>query len=260
MSRELEQQLAELGRRITYPPTPELASTVRARLSDRSPRRRVVKRWRVALVGIALAVLGAAFGVPPVRTAIAHWLGIQGVVITPVSSLPATRSPLPASTGPLGSTLSLGRSTSLSEARAAAGFPVAVPSGLGAPDAIYTRTDIGPAVSLVYAPSGGVPQSGQTGVGVLITEFRGTSNPMLMQKFVTPDTTITPLTVNGGTGFWIGGAGAHEVAYLLPDGNFVPDTLRLAGPTLVFERGDVTIRIEGSLSQAQALAIAQTLS
>lgn len=259
MSRELEQQLVELGRHIGYPATPELASTLRARLSERSPRR-VVTRRRVALVGIALALLGALFGVPPVRTAIAHWLGIQGVVITPVSSLPAKPpSPLPASPGPLGSTLSLGRSTSLSEARAAVGFLVAVPSGLGPPDAIYTRTDIGPAVSLVYAPSGGVPQSGQTGVGVLITEFRGTSNPMLMQKFVTPDTTITPVTVNGGAGFWIGGGGTHEVAYLLPGGNFVPDTLRLAGPTLVFERGDVTIRIEGSLTQARALEIARTL-
>jgi hypothetical protein len=41
--------------------------------------------------------------------------------------------------------------------------------------------------------------------------------------------------------------------------SFVGDTLRLAGPTLAFERGAVTIRIEGAIGEAQALAIAHSL-
>ena len=95
-------------------------------------------------------------------------------------------------------------------------------------------------------------------MGLLITEFRGATDPMLIQKFVTPETTITPVTVDGGPGFWLGGA-PHQLAYDLPDGSFAPDTLRLAGPTLVFERGDITIRVEGNLTETQALTIAHSL-
>ncbi len=250
MSTEVEQLLTELGRRIAFPPTPQLALLVGPRLSQPQPRP-LVTRWRIALAS-AVAILAVVFGVPPVRTAIAHWLGIQGVVITPVTSLPATPTSHPKSG------LNLGQPTSLPAARLAAGFPVLLPQSLGAPDAVYTRSDVGPVVSLAYAPRAGLPQSGETGLGLLITEFRGSTNPQLIQKFVLPGTSVTPVTVNGGSGFWLDHA-PHELAYELPDGSIDADSLRLAGPALVFERGDVTIRIEGNLSEAQALAIAGTL-
>jgi hypothetical protein len=155
--------------------------------------------------------------------------------------------------------LGLGQQSSLATARQSAGFKVVVPASLGVPTAIYVRTDLGPVISLAYSPRPGLPESATIGVGLLITEFRGAADPMLIQKFVGPGTTVMPVSVGGGAGFWLDGA-PHEIAYQLPDGNFASDTLRLAGPTLVFERGDVTIRIEGSLSEAQALAVANSLS
>jgi hypothetical protein len=248
VSPDLERRLTDLGRHLEFPPTPPLAAMVRPHLTrpSRGPR---ITRWRVVLAA-AIAILGVAFGVPPVRTAIAHWLGIQGVVINPVRSLPTPSGP--------GANLNLGRRSSLESARQSAGFRLLVPQALGAPDAVYTRFDIGPAVSLVYAPRAGLPQSRQTGVGLLVTEFRGATDPVLIQKFVGPGTTVLPVTVNGGSGFWLGGA-PHEVAYALPDGSLQPDTLRLSGPTLVFENGPVTIRIEGAVTEAQALAIARSL-
>jgi hypothetical protein len=257
MISDLEQQLADLGRHVEYPPTPPLAAMVRPRLV--APPAGPVRRRKRTILAAAAAILALALGVPPVRTAIAHWLGIQGVVISPVNSLPPIPAPHPtASPSGVGSNLGLGQRGALESARRSAGFQVLIPQEAGSPDAVYLRSDLGPVVTLVYAPRAGLPSSGQTGVGLLITEFRGATDPMLMQKFVSAETTITPVTVDGGSGFWLGGA-PHQLAYNLPDGSIAPDTLRLAGPTLVFERGDVTIRVEGNLTETQALAIAHSL-
>jgi hypothetical protein len=257
MSSGLEEQLTELGNHVAFPPTPPLALLLRPRLAASAAR---PSSRRPALILAAIAgILALGLGVPPVRTAIAHWLGIQGVVISPVPTL--SPQPVPRHTPSLpglGANLGLGRLSTIEMARRAVGFQVLVPRSLGSPDAVYIRSDLGPVVTLVYAPRTGLPPSGQTGVGLLITEFRGATNPMLMQKFVTPQTTITPVTVAGGPGFWLGGA-PHQLGYLLPGGSFAPDTLRLAGPTLVFERGGLTVRIEGSLTETAALAIAQLL-
>jgi hypothetical protein len=258
MNRAIEDQLTELGHHVEFPPTPPLALLVRPRLS--APAARPRNRRLALLIAAAVGILALVLGVPPVRTAIAHWLGIQGVVISPVPSLGPHPSPnqTPSAQG-LGANLGLGRLSTIATSSQTVGFHVLVPQRLGPPDAVYIRTDLGPVVTLVYEPRAGLPASGQTGVGLLITEFRGATDPMLMQKFVTPETTVTPLAVDGGPGFWLGGA-PHQVGYLLPDGSVAPDTLRLAGPTLVFERGAVTVRIEGNLTETAALAIAQQLS
>jgi hypothetical protein len=257
MISDLEQRLADLGPRVDFPPTPQLAAMVRPRLAE-PPRRPIIKRGAVVAAAV-VAILGLALGVPPVRTAIAHWLGIQGIVISPVPSLSPIPTPHPASSSSgLGSNLDLGHLSTLEIAARTAGFQVVVPQAPGAPDAVYVRSDLGPVVTLTYAPRTGLLPSGQTGVGLLITEFRGATDPMLMQKFVSADTTITPVTVDGGSGFWLDGA-PHQLAYDLPDGSVAPDTLRLAGPTLVFERGDITIRVEGDLTETQALTIAHSL-
>jgi hypothetical protein len=260
MISDLEKRLADLGQQVAFPPTPPLAAMVRPLLS-RPPRRPVFSRPRMILAAAAAAavLLTVVLGVPPVRTAIAHWLGIQGVVISPVTSLAPMPTPhtTVSPSGP-GSNLSLGQRSTLETARQTAAFPVVLPQALGSPDAVYERSDLGPVVTIVYGPRGGLPPSHLTGVGLLITEFRGATDPMLIQKFVGPETTVTPVTVDGGSGFWLDRA-PHQLAYLLPGGGFAADTLRLAGPTLVFERGDVTIRLEGNLTETQALAIAHSL-
>ena len=257
MTSDLEKQLTELGRHVEFPPTPHLALLVRPRLTASAARPSA--RRPAIIIAAAVGILALVLGVPPVRTAIAHWLGIPGVVISPVPSLAPQPSPhhTPSLPG-LGANLGLGQLSTIATARQTVGFQVLVPQRLGPPDAVYIRSDLGPVVTLVYKPRVGLPPSGQTGVGLLITEFRGATDPMLMQKFVTPETTVTPVTVNGGPGFWLGGA-PHQLGYLLPDGSVAPDTLRLAGQTLVFERGEVTVRIEGNLIETAALAIAQLL-
>jgi hypothetical protein len=65
------------------------------------------------------------------------------------------------------------------------------------------------------------------------------------------------VTVNGGRGFWLEGA-PHQFFYRDPDGSVRPDTLRLAGNTLLWEQGGVTLRLEADLTRDQALRLAST--
>jgi hypothetical protein len=253
----LEEQLADLGRHLQFPPTPPLAALVRPRLHTAATR--PLRRRLRLILATAAAVVAIVLGVPPIRTAVAHWLGIQGVVISPRTSLiPTPAVPPPPSGSSLGANLGLGQRSTLDGARRTAGFTVVAPQALGPPDAVYVRSDLGPVVTLVYAPRSGLPPSHQTGVGLLVTEFRGATDPMLIQKFIGPDTRVTPVSVDGGAGLWLDGA-PHQLAYMLPDGSFVADTLRLAGPTLAFERGDLTVRIEGAIGETRALAVAHSL-
>ena len=69
---------------------------------------------------------------------------------------------------------------------------------------------------------------------------------------------LVVLMVNGASGYWISG-GVHEIIYLDPNGVPISNTLRLAGNVLLWQRGDVTLRIESSLSLEQALAVARTV-
>ena len=123
---ELEQALTDLGRRVAYPPTPDLAASVRRHLADggqprqsiwqsvlalpRRPRRPLLPRqrrprpfwesWlplqrRAALGLVALLVIvGAVVAISPeARTAVADRLGLRGVQIGQVPALPASATP-----------------------------------------------------------------------------------------------------------------------------------------------------------------------
>jgi hypothetical protein len=113
-------------------------------------------------------------------------------------------------------------------------------------------------VSFVYPPAQELPAVGTSGVGMLVTEFRGAVDHQFIQKFIDAGTQIQAVTVDGAPGYWISG-GVHEIVYLDPDGVPISNTLRLAGNVLLWQRGDVTLRIESSLSLDQALAVARSI-
>ncbi len=54
--------------------------------------------------------------------------------------------------------------------------------------------------------------------------------------------------------------GPHVVMFQDRDGRFHDSQARLAGSTLVWQDGDVTLRLEGRLTEAEALRIARTAS
>ena len=57
---------------------------------------------------------------------------------------------------------------------------------------------------------------------------------------------MTPVTVNDGRGYWIDGP-AHFFYYRDPTGQFVDETAREVGDTLIWNDGEITYRLESQL-------------
>ena len=64
------------------------------------------------------------------------------------------------------------------------------------------------------------------------------------------------MTVNGEPGVWL--EEPHLVFFEDLRGRVRQSTGRLAGKTLLWQHGDVTLRLEGDLSKEEALRIART--
>lgn len=220
---ELEQELRAL--RVEFPATPELASRLGlpARPNPLWPR-------RLALVAVAAAVaIGAAFAVAPARTAILDFFDVGSVRIQFVDRLPPVTPNAP---------LALGREIDADQAP----FPLLRSKLVGQPDAVYQD---GVVVSLLY----GKP----TKVRLLVTEiYRSGFTPVYAKKLLQRGTRVGFVSIRGadGPGVWIEGV-PHFV--YLPGGQ-----LRLAGPTLIWKRGEITVRLEGARSLAQATQIAES--
>jgi hypothetical protein len=239
---ELERRLADL-RDAGFPPTPAIADAVRRRLDGApAPRRRrlVVPRNRRALaLAAGLAVLLAAgAAAAPVRKRVLDALGIGGVRISEVRSVPA---------GPARgeSEAELGERVPLAAARLFVDFPVRVARALGRPDAVYVRGDPpGGRISLVYGRA-------------FLTEFRGDVGPYI-EKTLGPGTRLERVTIRGVPGYRLTGR-PHAVVYVDARGRPREETLRLAGDTLLWTRDGITYRLEGRIPAARALRIARSV-
>jgi hypothetical protein len=272
---ELEAALSALGSELDLPAGGDLAAVVAQRLRmapRRAPRLTLVRAlrpgrelrplvrpgWqRVAAAAAAVLVLatGTLVASPGARRAVAGWLGLRGERITVVPSLPGhLRSSL-------GAGLTLGQRVTLSQAQRQAAFRILVPraSELGQPDEVYVGPQIyGGQVTLLYRARPGLPKASTTGAGLLVTEFAATIATPYIEKMVGPDATIEALVVGGRPAYWIAGR-PHAIEYRDRNGDLVPDSIRLAGNVLVWERGDVTLRLEGRISKPEALRIAASV-
>ncbi len=242
---DLEQELRSLGPELAWPAAPDLVPSVRARLASGPERRPFFRRpLVVALAALALAV-AAALAVPPARTAILEFLQIQGASVERVEEPPSVARV----------DLGLAVPVPLDEARARLGFRPLVPDfpGLGRPDAMYLdQYAFGGQIVFLY----GTEEKPQ----LLVSEFRGDTNPSLIGKQAGPGTSIEPVTVGDGQpGFWVSGE-PHEFMYLGPDGAPRVDTIRLAANALLWQDGPLTLRIEGDVTKDRALELARALT
>lgn len=266
----LDRALFDLGRHIDYPPTPDLAAAARSRLLAR-PQPTAWSRWfaprRLAYVGVTLLLLaGLALAVSPeLRQAVADRLGVRGIDIRQAPMLPfipPTATPEPAATpAPIGQRLGLGAPRSLAEANDRLLFQVKLPhlADLADPDEVYVGyIPNGGRVSLVYYPRPGWPATLDPGVGVLIIQFRGDLNEILFRKTIGPDSRLEQVQIKGSPGFWIEGQ-PHTFLYRDPSGDIREERLRLAGNVLLWEEGDITLRIEGAPTREQAIRLAESM-
>jgi hypothetical protein len=259
---DLEAALRRLGEQVDVPPKPEYAALVKQQIDEngrpgRTPfgSARHLRFVRPLAAAVALmVVLGVIFGVPVTRHAVADLFGLSGVRVRP---LPPTR-PSPRTT--LDASLDLGDPVTLAEAQRRVSFTVSVPSiaGLGTPDAVYVRSGPGlKAVNLVYRPRPGLPAAFDTHVGLLISEYAGSAKPYFV-KYIDQHIPLSQVIVAGR---WPGlyFPGAQEVYVRDPGGNIHSEQPRLSAPSLVWERGAVTYRLEAKISRLRALAIAASL-
>jgi hypothetical protein len=254
----LEPALVDLGRHLSYPATPNLAPAVRNRLSEgggvrplpvrRSPTRRVV----ALVAALVLLVLAGALAISPsLRAAVLEFLGIPGVRIEldEETTAPTVSAP---------SDAAFGRSVSLAQAEMEVGFDVLQPRQLGDPDDVYLAgAGERASVTLVYEPRPGLPEAEETGVGLLLTEFRASTDLELIKKLAGEGVTVESVVVRGELGYWI--EGPHPVLLVGPDGQVIEDSARISGNTLVWTRDGLTLRLEGSFTKAEALGIARSV-
>jgi len=253
--RELERTLSDIGGRLEYPRR-DIWPAVRARIAERRPRPwwwLGLDRGALGPVAATLAViLVAAFLLTPDLAArAAQILGLPGVQIYRVPQSPTARPSAPALA------FAGQRVATTAEATRVAGFPVRAPSALGEPSAIYVET--APVrVTLVYASVKGIPVSPQAGVSAIVVEFKGTIETQIMAKAIGPGTTLDAVPLGSGVAYYLAGQ-PHQFFFRDPAGNLQPETLRLAGNTLLWEEGGVTYRLEAQVSREEAIRIATTL-
>ena len=224
-----EQELRALAAFLEFPAERDLAPAVRARLTPRPRRRRALV---AAFVALALAV-AVALAVPPARSAILRFLHLHGVRIELVDRLPEVRT---------AGTLDLGRPIALSDAERTAGFrPLSSPL-LGRPDRV---TWDGAMVWFAYGD-----------VKILVSQFRGIERVDLVKKLVERQTMITPVSIGGRAGFFM--SGATHFLYIAPTNVVREERVRLARNVLLWQRGPLTLRLEGEITLPEALRIARS--
>lgn len=250
---DLERALRELAATEEWPPTPDIAGAVSAGLREapapvRTPRARWPRRrhWTLAIaLAAVIALPSAAVAFPDARDGLLEWLGLKSVEVRRTPQPPQGRELLPEP--------DLGQAVSLARAERRLGFEPLVPATLGPPDEARLQAR---RLSLVYRPRPGRPATRAEGIAILITEQRG--GGVIAEKAVGPGTRVRSVDVDGAPGAWITDE-PHAIVFSDARGRFRKDVPRLAGDTLVWERDDLVLRIEGASSLADALDIARSL-
>lgn len=247
--RDLEDQLRALGRSITVdPPADDLANRVLARvLAERPGPFTRAWRWLVRsrrrLVAMIIAALIIALGLtPPVRATVLEWLRIGGVVIKTAPS-PATgtspNSPPPRPSGP---------SIAVAEAQRLVSFPIGLPEELGTPSWVGVSEDRR-VVSMDW---------GSGAAQIHLDQFGGELSWVFVKQYWED---VMPTMVGGRDAVWL--ARSHPIVYVDRGGNEHTEQSRISGPSLVWQRtagqSEVTLRLEGNVSLARALAIAESV-
>lgn len=258
---ELERRLSGLGGHLAYPRGEQIDREVLRHIETSRLTRRVWWRYRpqsgvvsvaVASLVIATAIAGLLLLFPGARDAVADFLRLRGVRIR------YEASPPPEGTG---AKLLLGEKLTLAEASQRVSFEIVRPTleTLGDPDELYVLVDpdFVDQVSLVWLPRSDLPATGDSGVGILLTQFQAQIYEEAFGKFIGPGVRLESLTVNGARGFWI--EGSHVFSVIDPDGDVRFESLRIASNTLLWERGGLTLRLESSLSKDDSLRIARSV-
>ena len=264
MSRERLRGLndEELGAAIrssppAWPATPPLDALVAEwiRRTQRPPQLRprvsLPSRRRTVLIVIAAVALLAA-------TAVAARLVVD-IGAETIEILPGA-GPTPPS-DVLSPEVLGNRASSPAEAAAIAGFEPVLPVRLGDPSGVWTGTvspDLAggspvPRIVLAWRPTPALPAIDDLPWGAVLMQFRGRADVAAKSVFEEAAGTFRPVTLDGRDAFWV--TGEHVIELAAPGGG-EPVELRVTGQVLVWQQGDLTLRLETSLGLPAALEVA----
>jgi len=230
--------------RPAFPPTPPFSAHVPA-ATGRSVGRRASPRLAL---GLAIAALVLLAGV-----AAAGVLGVGPLRILFSESLPSPNVPRT----PLGVRLALGQQVAVDALPASSDLTIEIPTALGPPDEAY-QAPIG-IVSLVYHAGPDLPAMRGSGIGLLLMEIPGSTDPSLIRKMLlSGGTTIERVNVGGHGGYWISGE-SHVFLYRSKQGVGEVQA-RLVDAALVWQRDGVVYRIESGLGRDASIVIGSELA
>jgi hypothetical protein len=229
---ELELRLAELRDALAFPNTPDLLAGVA--LERGAARRRRLRPLAVALAVALVLAAGVLVLSPGARSAFLELFHLRGATVERVEQLPPVE-PTP---------LDLGERVGRAEAERRVGFRLL---DLGEPDAIYARDGV---ATLVYGPLDR-PR-------LVLSELRGAVWEGLLKKVSGTGTRVELVRVNGERGLFLSGA-EHYVMFLDERGNVADEPTALAGNTLLWNRGELLLRLEADVGRAEALELARAV-
>ncbi|RQX06065.1 hypothetical protein [Micromonospora inaquosa] len=236
---DLERELRDLSAWLDTPDPPDVTARVRVRLSTPASRRR---RWRSLAAAVLVALLVAVL--PPTRAAIADvvtgLLRFAGVSIA--------TGPAPPPPGGGASPLPGQRVVALDEAQRAVRFPIRLPATLGPPGQVLVAD---PDATGRYRVATLLYDDG----ALRVDAFDGHLD-LAFHKEVSPPGADW-VRVNDDFAVWVDGP--HVLSYVDRAGGIRRETARLAASTLIWQDHEVSYRLEGDLTKAEAIEIARSL-
>jgi hypothetical protein len=264
MTEPFETRLQTLAQGFVYPPAPQIAEKVMAKLSAHPMPRRFTARRLAWVIAIVIALIAGLMAVPPVRAAVLEFIqiGIVRIFLRPPgteiprapTALPQSVIPLTATPGPTAASSlipfleQIAGETTLEKAREVVGFPIPLPTyppDLGQPNRVFTQDLDGWMVVLVWLD----PQKPeQVRMSLHIIE----AGSWAIKKF--EPKIVQETTVNGHRAVWA--VGPYPLALRNKD---IQVTRLIEGHVLIWAEGDLTYRLETDLPLEEAIQIAESL-
>jgi len=219
---------------------------------EATTRRRRRRRISLLAVAVLLLVPATALAVSgDLRDRVLGTFGLRNVEITSVTRLPEA--------SPDARRLQLGSRVSLSRARSDLRVALGAPAVLGAPDGIFEeRLRSGVDVTFLYEPRTVAKRIGAH-KRVIVSVLRGKTQKTILGKTIASATKTIPLEIDGSPALLLTGRPHLLVLFRAPDGGLDQTYTRLVGTTLLWQRGPLLVRIEGSLPRARLVGIARSL-
>lgn len=255
---EFEKQLIDISKGMDYPPTPDIAGFVSARLRPAKSPRLLSKTWAWSLT-IVLIFLLSLLLIPPARAAILEFIQIGIVRIFPqpieptvepiTTATPQTQILLTATPNATLQFLeTIAGKTTLADAQERANYPILLPtypSDIGKPDYVYIQNADGNMTILVWLD----PQNSES---VLMSLHFIPDGSWAITK-VSP-TILEETSVNGVRAIWA--VGPYPLRFTDGDLDF---TRIVDGNVLIWADDTITYRLETNMSLEEALKIAESL-